>query len=98
MPQIGPMEILVIFVVALLVLGPSKLPEAGRQVGRAMSEFRRWSTGVQSELREALEIEDLEPDYGATIPPAAFEEPASEPDEHPQLRSPSQFPDGQSFS
>lgn len=97
MPQIGPMEILVIFVVALLVLGPSKLPEAGRQVGRAMSEFRRWSTGVQSELREALEINDLEPDYGATIPPAAIEEPV-EPDERPQLRSPSQFPDGQSFS
>ena len=100
MPQIGPMEIMVIFVVALLVLGPSKLPEAGRQVGRAMTEFRRWSTGVQTELREALEIDDIEPDYGANLPPAAIEEPGEpqEAEEHPKLRSPSQFPDGQSFS
>ena len=55
MPSLGPMEILVILVVALVVLGPARLPEAGRQVGRAMTEFRRWSTGVQTELRSALE-------------------------------------------
>jgi sec-independent protein translocase protein TatA len=55
MPSLGPMEILVILVVALVVLGPTRLPEAGRQVGRAMSEFRRWSTGVQNELRTALD-------------------------------------------
>lgn len=48
------MEILVILVVALVVVGPSKLPESGRQVGKALAEFRRWSSGVQSELRGAL--------------------------------------------
>lgn len=90
------MEMLVIFVVALLVLGPSKLPEAGRQVGRALAEFRRWSTGVQSELREALDVEPA-PDYGRSVP--ASEMPSDvTPEREPQPRSPSQFPDAQSFS
>ena len=99
MPQLGVPEIMVILVVALLVLGPTKLPEAGRQVGRALSEFRRWSTGMQHELRDALQV-DLEPDYGASVPDAGVAEgptgdvtvPA------PRPRPPSQFPDEQSFS
>ena len=52
--NVGGPEVLVILVVALVVLGPQKLPEAARQVGKAMSEFRRMSTGFQSELRDAL--------------------------------------------
>ena len=48
------MEIMVILVVALLVLGPKKLPEAGRQVGKAMAEFRRWSTEIQGEMRSTI--------------------------------------------
>jgi Tat protein translocase TatB subunit len=52
--NIGGPEVLVIFLVALLVLGPSKLPDAARQMGKAMAEFRRMSTGFKSELRDAL--------------------------------------------
>jgi sec-independent protein translocase protein TatA len=85
MPNLGVPEIMVILVVALLVLGPSKLPEAGRQVGRALAEFRRWSTGMQDELRDALDVDaTLTPDEGAHV----IEGP----------RPPSQFPDQQSFS
>lgn len=63
-PNIGPAEILVILVVALLVFGPDKLPEIGRQVGRAVREFRR----VQATLRE--EVRDvLEPPEEAARPP-----------------------------
>ena len=40
MPNIGPMELVVILVIALLVLGPKKLPEVGRSVGRGMREFK----------------------------------------------------------
>ena len=97
LPQLGPMEILVIFVVALLVIGPRKLPEAGRQVGRALSEFRRWSSDVQNDLRDALEVDELRPDYVPPTPtPAAEAEPA--PDTMSGPRPPSQFPDGQSFT
>lgn len=86
------MEMLVIFVVALLVLGPAKLPEAGRQVGRALAQFRRWSSGVQSELRTALEV-DLEPHDPAPLPSP---EPRNEPESTP--RPPSSFPEQQSFT
>jgi sec-independent protein translocase protein TatA len=41
MPSIGPLEIAVILIIALLVLGPKKLPEMGRSVGRGMREFKR---------------------------------------------------------
>ena len=55
--SLGPAEIIVILVVALIVLGPNRLPEAGRQVGRALAEVRRWSQGFQSEVRNVLETE-----------------------------------------
>jgi sec-independent protein translocase protein TatB len=48
-------ELLVILVVALLVLGPTKLPEAMRKVGGAVGELRRMSSGFQAELRDALQ-------------------------------------------
>ena len=52
--SLGPAEILVILVVALIVLGPKRLPEAGRQVGRAIAEVRKWSQGFQDEIRSAV--------------------------------------------
>jgi sec-independent protein translocase protein TatA len=39
-PQIGPMEIILVLVIALVVLGPKKLPEAGRSIGKGMREFK----------------------------------------------------------
>ena len=82
--SLGPAEILVILIVALIVLGPSRLPEAGRQMGKALSELRRWSGRVQSELRDALDGEPESPsppaqpadgrggvDQGAPPPPSA---------------------------
>ncbi|MEM8708670.1 MAG: twin-arginine translocase TatA/TatE family subunit [Actinomycetota bacterium] len=55
MGNLGSGELLVIFFVALLVLGPNKLPEAARQVGRAVNEIRRISGGFQREMREAMQ-------------------------------------------
>jgi sec-independent protein translocase protein TatA len=45
MPNIGAPELIVILVIALLVLGPKKLPEVGRSVGRGMREFRESLSG-----------------------------------------------------
>ncbi len=44
--QIGPMEIVLVLVVALLILGPTRLPEAGRSIGRGMREFKDSIAGV----------------------------------------------------
>ncbi len=55
--NLGPAEIIAILVVALIVLGPKRLPEAGRQVGRAIAEVRRWSQGFQTEVRNVIETE-----------------------------------------
>lgn len=40
MPSIGPMELVIVLVVALLVLGPKRLPDAGRSLGRGLREFK----------------------------------------------------------
>ena len=47
-------EIIVILVLALIVIGPEKLPDAVRKVGRAYAEIRKLSAGFQSELHENL--------------------------------------------
>ena len=55
MGNLGGMEVLVILLVALIVLGPTKLPPAIRQIGRVVGEFRRIGQGFQQELREAAQ-------------------------------------------
>jgi sec-independent protein translocase protein TatA len=40
MPNVGPMELVVILAIALIVLGPKKLPEVGRSIGKGMREFK----------------------------------------------------------
>jgi sec-independent protein translocase protein TatB len=54
MGTIGAGEILVIALIALIVLGPDKLPEAARKVGQVIAEVRKVSSGFQAELRDAL--------------------------------------------
>ncbi|MGH9152021.1 MAG: Sec-independent protein translocase subunit TatA/TatB [Acidimicrobiales bacterium] len=54
MGSIGPAEILVVLMVALIVLGPTKLPDAARSVGKALAELRRVTAGVQAEVRDAF--------------------------------------------
>lgn len=54
MGSVGGAEILLVLVVALIVLGPSRLPEAARSLGKALGEFRRMSAGFQAEMRDAF--------------------------------------------
>jgi sec-independent protein translocase protein TatA len=49
-PNIGPLELIVVLVLALLVLGPKRLPEAGRSLGRAIREFKGSLTQSADEL------------------------------------------------
>jgi sec-independent protein translocase protein TatA len=45
MPNIGPMEIALVLIVALIILGPKKLPDMGRSMGKGMREFKAAITG-----------------------------------------------------
>ena len=58
MPQIGPLEILVILIVALVVFGPTKLPQLGRQVGRGYREFRKFQQGLRDDIQGAFGEDD----------------------------------------
>jgi sec-independent protein translocase protein TatA len=49
MPSVGFPELLVILVIALIVLGPKKLPEAGRAMGKGMREFKDSLSGVHED-------------------------------------------------
>lgn len=64
--MLGTTEIIIILAIALLVFGPTKLPEIGRQIGSAMRELRKMSSDVQ----RALDIDDITrydpPSYGST--------------------------------
>jgi TatA/E family protein of Tat protein translocase len=56
--NIGPMELIVIFLVALLVVGPKRLPEVGRSIGKALREFRRTTEEVRSTFEASLDDDD----------------------------------------
>ena len=61
--NVGSGELLAILALALVILGPNKLPEAVRTAGRVMGELRRISGGFQWQLRNALD--DREVDEGS---------------------------------
>src|SRR5207244_9217866 len=54
MPSLGPAEILVVLVIALLVFGPNKMPDIARQVGKGFREFKRVQQHLKSELRDVV--------------------------------------------
>ena len=78
----GPAEIAVILLIALIVFGPKRLPEVGRQVGAAMRELRKMQDAVKAELDGVLN-----PDF--TPAPKPTESAAIEDVDHPALPSPS---------
>ncbi len=55
------MHLLVIVVVALIVLGPERLPGAMRQVGKAMGDVRRLSAGLQDQVQHAMTFDPTDP-------------------------------------
>jgi Tat protein translocase TatB subunit len=79
--SVGFPEVIVILFVALIVLGPDKLPTAAKQVGRAFAEFKKVTSQVQDEVRGALTVDQSAP----PLPPTG-----SEPTASPRTASPVQ--------
>ena len=75
--NIGPAELIVIFLVALLVVGPRRLPQLGKTIGKSLRELRRASEDFKQSMQFGVDEDDLpeeEPDgqgpaTAATTPP-----------------------------
>jgi len=58
--NVGPMELIVVLLVALLVVGPKRLPEVGRSIGKSLREFRRATEEVRYSFESSLDDEGHE--------------------------------------
>jgi len=73
--NIGPLEIIVVLIIALIVFGPKRLPELGSSLGRGIREFRNTVTGEKSDDDEP-EVKAIR----ATAPPTVPVEQPAEPE------------------
>ena len=73
MGNIGAPEIIVVLVLALLIFGPNRLPQLGRQIGRALREFRQATSDLKSDFDLALNEDDEPRQPAAAGTPAALE-------------------------
>jgi sec-independent protein translocase protein TatA len=60
MPNIGPLEIIIVLVVVLLIFGPKRLPDLGRSLGSGMREFKDSVTG-KDKHRDEIDASDAKP-------------------------------------
>ena len=84
--SIGMPELIIIFVIALIIFGPRKLPELGRSLGKSLSEFKRASNELKSTLEEEIRIEEQQQRPKPTVAPptvTATEEAATSPAPEP---------------
>ncbi len=91
--SIGMPELIIIFVIALIIFGPRKLPELGRSIGKSLEEFKRASNELKSTLEEEIRLEEQQQRVDAAKqagvaaatapPPAATAEHAATPAPEP---------------
>lgn len=81
MPNVGPMELIIVLIVALIVLGPKRLPEVGKSLGNGIREFKDSLSGEsESHDQAVLDVEDPPKPVttAAAAAPAGPEAPAEE--------------------
>ena len=98
--SIGMPELIIIFVIALIIFGPRKLPELGRSLGKSIGEFKRASNDLRNTLEEEIKVEeartpepakssaDTPPPAEPTAKPSADTPPPAEPTAKPSAETP----------
>jgi sec-independent protein translocase protein TatA len=82
--SIGMPELIIIFVIALIIFGPRKLPELGKTLGKSLAEFRRASNDLRNTLEEEIRLDEQKTTTPA-MPPAPAAAAASVPVSEPAL-------------
>jgi sec-independent protein translocase protein TatA len=77
--SLGMPELIVIFVIALIVFGPRKLPELGRSLGRGIAEFKKATNELQNTLEQEIQV-DEERSKAAAAQVASHDDQASKAD------------------
>jgi sec-independent protein translocase protein TatA len=75
--SIGMPELIIIFVIALIIFGPRKLPELGRSLGKSIAEFKKASNELKSTLEEEIRLEEQRSSIEATKPTTPVAAPAA---------------------
>jgi sec-independent protein translocase protein TatA len=57
--NIGPWELILILLIALIVVGPGKLPDVARSLGKGLNEFKKATSGMRKEFEDAVKMDDL---------------------------------------
>ena len=79
MPTPGPLELVIILVIALLILGPGKLPDVGAALGKSIREFRKASSDVQDAVKVNVDTSPLPNTLSGQAAPNTTTAPAQEP-------------------
>ncbi len=68
--SIGPWELMLILLIALIVVGPSKLPDAAKSIGKGLNEFKKATNGVRKEFEDAIKVDSTpsRPVYKTDVP------------------------------
>src|SRR5262245_19909205 len=79
--SIGMPELIIIFVIALIIFGPRKLPELGKSLGKSIAEFKKASNELRNTLEEEIRVEEQkdavkQAQAPSAAPPAATTAPA----------------------
>src|SRR5437868_5264101 len=69
--NLGLTEMIFIFVLALIIFGPKKMPEIGRQIGRALAEFKRASNEFKAQIETEINQLDVESNLHSVMPDPA---------------------------
>ena len=83
--SIGMPELIVIFVIALIIFGPRKLPELGRTLGKSIQEFKKASNELRSTIEEEIRLEDQRESAKPAVPVSSTTTASTTPVPHTEM-------------